>query len=283
MFIPPIAVGQILTEKEIHEIFECQITFGIRISNKNNCFVIVSGSSKRKEYDDKWQGDILLYNGTNINTDSSGNQSLQKGKGNNNKQLYDVYYNSSNNKPQIFLFIKLAPNQALFKGEVTLLEPYMQERHDNPSQMVWVFPLKLNEVTNENNIENLKDAVTKASALGKDALLKAIRNIERSRISSGPRVHTTKTTTYERNQKIIAYAKIRAQGKCDFCGKEAPFIDEAGKPFLETHHIEWLSRGGKDSIENVVALCPNCHRRMHILDLPEDVQQLKHKIQEHKK
>ncbi|WP_296863638.1 HNH endonuclease [Thermosyntropha sp.] len=29
-------------------------------------------------------------------------------------------------------------------------------------------------------------------------------------------------------------------------------------------HIEWLSRGGTDTIDNTVALCPNCHRKMHV-------------------
>ncbi|WP_244850561.1 HNH endonuclease [Brevibacillus halotolerans] len=47
---------------------------------------------------------------------------------------------------------------------------------------------------------------------------------------------------------------------------------------METHHIQWLSRYGADSIENTVALCPNCHRKMHILDLEEDVRFLKQKI-----
>ena len=31
----------------------------------------------------------------------------------------------------------------------------------------------------------------------------------------------------------------------------------------------------EDFIENTVALCPNCHRRMHILDLNRDVSKLK--------
>ncbi|MGQ9558779.1 MAG: HNH endonuclease [Desulfurispora sp.] len=32
--------------------------------------------------------------------------------------------------------------------------------------------------------------------------------------------------------------------------------------------------GGKDTIENTVALCPNCHRKMHSLNLPEDKRRL---------
>ncbi|WP_429628901.1 HNH endonuclease [Tunturiibacter psychrotolerans] len=38
------------------------------------------------------------------------------------------------------------------------------------------------------------------------------------------------------------------------------------QPYLECHHIVWLARGGDDTIENTVAMCPNCHRRMHVLD-----------------
>lgn len=48
-------------------------------------------------------------------------------------------------------------------------------------------------------------------------------------------------------------------------------MNKQGEPYLETHHIVWLARGGEDSIENTVALCPNCHKKMHVLDLPTDV------------
>ncbi|MFU8787539.1 MAG: HNH endonuclease [Methylobacter sp.] len=32
---------------------------------------------------------------------------------------------------------------------------------------------------------------------------------------------------------------------------------------MEVHHIVPLSQGGEDTIEYVVALCPNCHRKRH--------------------
>ena len=79
---------------------------------------------------------------------------------------------------------------------------------------------------------------------------------------------------YIRNSKVAAYTKIRAAGICQLCGQPAPFKDKDGEPFLENHHLVWLSRGGTDTIDNTVALCPNCHRTMHILDLPEDVDKL---------
>lgn len=72
------------------------------------------------------------------------------------------------------------------------------------------------------------------------------------------------TTGFKRNPYIIIEALERADGICELCRKEAPFIKiKDGLPFLEVHHIKPLANGGKDTIENTVALCPNCHREAH--------------------
>lgn len=83
---------------------------------------------------------------------------------------------------------------------------------------------------------------------------------------------------YIRDQEIVEYAVRRASGKCDLCECEAPFNKKDGTPYLEAHHVEWLSRGGNDSIENVVALCPNCHRKIHVLNCEEDTKALKKRL-----
>ena len=80
---------------------------------------------------------------------------------------------------------------------------------------------------------------------------------------------------YLRNERIREYAKLRANGLCELCEKPAPFNDKYGNPFLETHHINYLSKGGQDTIENVAAICPNCHRKIHNLNLQSDIEKLK--------
>lgn len=37
---------------------------------------------------------------------------------------------------------------------------------------------------------------------------------------------------------------------------------------LDIHHIEKISEGGTNSSENLIALCPNCHRRYHNGEIP---------------
>lgn len=80
---------------------------------------------------------------------------------------------------------------------------------------------------------------------------------------------------FMRNEYVAELTRRQANGKCELCKQNAPFNNKQGAPFLEVHHIIWLSRGGSDILENTVALCPNCHRRLHLLRSKEDIDLLK--------
>ena len=62
---------------------------------------------------------------------------------------------------------------------------------------------------------------------------------------------------------IKNYARARASGVCEGCEDHAPFTDRNGLPYLEVHHVHRLADGGPDRPDSVVAICPNCHRRIH--------------------
>lgn len=81
--------------------------------------------------------------------------------------------------------------------------------------------------------------------------------------SKTPELTEVTTRVYKRSPYVVAEVLKRANGKCQSCKRDAPFLKEDGSPFLEVHHIEWLSNGGEDSVENAIALCPNCHRQAH--------------------
>mgnify|MGYP001369933802 FL=1 len=68
---------------------------------------------------------------------------------------------------------------------------------------------------------------------------------------------------FKRDPEVIAWVKQRADGVCELCEKEGPFLDRDNQPFLEVHHIVPLADGGPDTVDNAVALCPNCHRQCH--------------------
>lgn len=67
---------------------------------------------------------------------------------------------------------------------------------------------------------------------------------------------------YERSEQVRRHALERAGGNCEYCGEQG-FMTISGRRYLETHHIEPLSLGGKDDSTNVIALCPHHHRYAH--------------------
>ena len=79
-----------------------------------------------------------------------------------------------------------------------------------------------------------------------------------------PYKFTVITTAYRRNPDVVAEILNRARGICEGCNQKAPFIRRSDdSPYLEVHHKIKLSDNGEDTIENSLALCPNCHRRCH--------------------
>lgn len=78
--------------------------------------------------------------------------------------------------------------------------------------------------------------------------------------------------TCEVNEIVKDTLIKNSMGVCELCGKKAPFKDRDGKPYLEPHRLP--DNGKDDSVYNTVLLCPNCHRKMHVLKLEEDSKKL---------
>jgi hypothetical protein len=72
------------------------------------------------------------------------------------------------------------------------------------------------------------------------------------------------TQIYLRNADVVVEVLKRANGCCEECKKPAPFTRKSdATPYLEVHHRKPLAEGGEDTVENAVAMCPNCHRKAH--------------------
>ena len=67
----------------------------------------------------------------------------------------------------------------------------------------------------------------------------------------------------QRNARVRNHILAIAGGHCEFCMKPAPFRGQDHDPYLEVHHPIRLADGGPDQVDNAVALCPTCHKRIH--------------------
>jgi 5-methylcytosine-specific restriction enzyme A len=78
------------------------------------------------------------------------------------------------------------------------------------------------------------------------------------------------TQAVHRDRDLVEELRKRYDGECQICGwaprrNYGPKID-----LCEAHHVHWLSRGGTDSLDNLVLVCPNHHRAIHRCDAPFD-------------
>ncbi len=74
----------------------------------------------------------------------------------------------------------------------------------------------------------------------------------------------TGVVEFTRDKWVVRLVLDRAKGICECCEEPAPFKKRrGGEPYLEVHHVVPLSEGGPDTIDNAVAICPNCHARCH--------------------
>ncbi len=138
-------------------------------------------------------------------------------------------------------------------GVITYLESLLNKSIPNPSYSS-ESSLSLESVIETQNNEEKK--ALKRSSEKRIELLKKADVI--------PQTAITSQTVFLRNQNVVAEVLYRANGICQKCKKTAPFLrDSDDRPYLEVHHIIPLASNGKDTVENAIALCPNCHRQAH--------------------
>ena len=78
-----------------------------------------------------------------------------------------------------------------------------------------------------------------------------------------------------RNPQLVKSAIIASDYQCEANSEHITFLNRHGKPYMEGHHLipctvknakEIWEKFGKniDCTENIVSLCPTCHRAIHM-------------------
>lgn len=268
-FVPP-EPGATLNNDELTAWFRCSPQGGMRRSKETNTLVIVSNHVK-SVYDDRWISDVLHYTGMG----QEGDQSLAFAQ---NKTLHK----SSSNGVAVHLFEVFTPKVYTYIGEVELSgSAYSEKQPDasGSSRLVWIFPMRLKtgappEIPEAalHELNELKEKQIRR--LSDEQVAEQARRTGRQAVGQ----RSVRATLYQRSPWVAEHAKRRAKGKCELCEGPAPFKRKDGTAYLETHHIVWLARDGEDTVENTVALCPNCHRRMHVLNDEADVKTLQKRL-----
>jgi predicted HNH restriction endonuclease len=113
--------------------------------------------------------------------------------------------------------------------------------------------------TYEDIIEEEEQKLKKIQKLSKEKIEEKIKQS-----NPIPEKATVTLIRYNRNEYVVKFVLDRANGFCETCKNSAPFLRaKDNTPYLEVHHIIPLAENGEDTIENTIALCPNCHREAH--------------------
>jgi 5-methylcytosine-specific restriction enzyme A len=71
-----------------------------------------------------------------------------------------------------------------------------------------------------------------------------------------------------RDRRLVRELHELYGGRCQVCAFDSPAV--YGAPSAEGHHLVYLSRGGEDSLANVVLLCLTHHAVVHKADATFD-------------
>lgn len=270
-FSPPLRPGESVDNKRLTGIFRCSPQGGMRRSLQTNSLVLICDYTQ-SIYVNRWRDETFHYMGIGL----VGDQELDQGQ---NRTLAELPVN----EVSAFLFERYEKGSYTYVGQVELAGPPLPEHQRDLTgrlRKVWVFPLRLKggqapPPVTTGILDGKRKAQEKAAArLPIETLIGKAQEVGRK-----PGTHTLSVQVVDRNPYVAEYVRRRANGRCELCKKRAPFRDHKGIPCLEMHHIDPLSGGGRDTIQNTVALCPNCHRKMHALNLPIDVAGLRSAVE----
>jgi hypothetical protein len=105
--------------------------------------------------------------------------------------------------------------------------------------------------------------------VGDAALEKVIRR-DHTGPSEDRRLHLLALAS--RDRQLVKELHDRYSGRCQLCAFDSLIV--YGAASAEAHHIVYLSRGGEDTLVNMVLLCPNHHTVIHKTDATFDYARL---------
>jgi 5-methylcytosine-specific restriction protein A len=271
-FNVPFTPGDTIDNETLRTTFHCSAQGAIRRSHGINCLVLVSDHTG-PACEDKWIGKVFHFTGMG----QGGEQGLSS-------PLNKTLAGSMESGIRLFLFEVFEDTRYVYIGEVELSDsPYRSRQADSEKtpRDVFVFPLKLKgggrPPVKRNDLP--KKPAEPVQKKVKTLPLPELEFQARYAVKKGSRREVV-SEVFEPDEILTEYVKRRAGGFCQLCNQAAPFSTLDGEPYLEIHHIHPVREGGEDAVGNVVALCPNCHRKMHILNQPSDIDELKRKVTE---
>lgn len=241
-------IGQQYVRQDLHEVCGGNHQPGISpTKDLSAIFLFGSTTEEQHGYRDKWlpDGRFLL---TGV-----GRKGNQRWEGSSNRSLANHHEDGR----RVFLFEKVpgsSPTVVTYVGEFEYVDHREDTLPDKNDELRKAYRFELRPVGGEN-----VPLPTDTSELTLDELYD--RAVDAA--ADGEPVQTSGGERRPRSEAVREFALRAANGVCQGCFNRAPFLNEDEDPYLEVHHLHRRSDDGPDHPDNVIALCPNCHRKAH--------------------
>ena len=116
---------------------------------------------------------------------------------------------------------------------------------------------------------NYQNESLKIVSKTKKKSIKPLTHFDMGGVKIPPKIRLNSKDVYGRNPMVAAAALDKASFKCEVNTEHKTFISNiSNENFVEAHHLVPMSRQDEfiyslDIVENVISLCPCCHRLLH--------------------
>lgn len=252
-----ISVGEEIKRRDLHDRFGGQQQGGMSTPSEHPLiFLFTTSHGDLYGYEDRFQADgMFWYTGEG----QVGAMEFVRA----NRSLRDHEADGR----RVFLFEQTRKGFVRFVAEVRCGGYHHERRPDRNGQQRQAIVFHLEVIDSEQKPEALTPAIEEVEVIAPLTLsrlsLIELRSRALTAASSSPDAKRRSVAVQNRSEAIRQYALKRAAGVCESCLQAAPFHGKRG-PYLEVHHLHRLSDGGPDHPDAVAAVCPNCHREIHV-------------------
>lgn len=252
---PRFVPGQVYRRKDLHKQYGGQEQGGISTPKDHAVVFLISGASgSQYGYTDGFRDDgMYWYTGEG----QVGDMEMKRG----NAAVRD--HKQSGKALHVFSDVGDATLQ--YVGEAEYVDHHKQvapDRDGKPRQAI-VFELSIGGGAAGAEAPRVHKPRPKEQTGLWNEPFRSLRDLALKDAPQNAPLRERKATVRRRSEAVRVYVLRRADGRCEGCGRPAPFETPEGKAYLEPHHTRRLADGGPDHPRWVAALCPNCHARVH--------------------
>ena len=226
---------------------------GISVPKETPVVLVISGDEGSKHGYDDWCDDLGVWH--YFGQGKTGDMTF----GTNNTAVRDHTINGR----ELHLFRQSRKAYLRYEGQYVCTEYEYTEAPDTNDELRQAIVFSLVPFESVDDDSKVDPALASGESRW-DIPMAELRALAAERATVSGHVSYAQRKAYHRSAALKAYVRRRANGNCEGCGDPAPFISKTdGKPYLEPHHTTRLADGGPDHPGHVIALCPDCHRRVH--------------------